>query len=177
MVCSSETSQYLNVVMELLFLRKLPADHFVHSVRMVLKQNEMIQEWIKQLPCTRKRSHLVSTRQKQKQKTKPQRSGNQTKPTHRMAELIPLWLPLFWSIAPAPLFGVKGTMSVCLVQDEALSFAFPVAWRGSHPIRQPGSVFPTVCFPSQSFGDSRAAKWEAESPWSGKIRWNLGLFE
>lgn len=45
----SQTSQYLKVVMELL-LHKPPTDH---SVGMVLKQNEMVQDWRKQLPKSR----------------------------------------------------------------------------------------------------------------------------
>ena len=118
--------------MELLFLRKLPADHFVHSVRTVLKQNEMIQEWIKQLPCTRKRSHLVSTRQKQKQKTKPQRSGNQTKLTHRMAELIPCGCP---SSDPSPPHLYLELREQCLcVWSRTRLFPLPSPWPGGAAI-------------------------------------------
>ena len=54
-------------------------------------------------------------------------------------------------------------MYMPLVQQEALCTPFQRPGGAAIPLRQPGGVFPTVCFPSQSFGDSRAAKWEAES--------------
>lgn len=44
-----------------------------------------------------------------------------------------------------------------------LSFLWPD--RVLTPLRQPESVFPTICFPSQSFGESREAKWEEGSSW------------
>lgn len=71
-----------------------------------------------------------------------------------------------------------GEQCTCL-WSRGRHFALPFQWPGGRaaiPLRQPGGVFPTVCFPSQSFrlqssqmGGGKFLKWQNQME-SGVIR-------
>ena len=167
-VCYSQTSQYLNVVMELLFT---PATSWWFCPFCWNGFNRM--KWSK----TESSSFhaAVSTEQTQKQKTPI--SQKQHTHTHTVVEQVTLWPHRFWSLPLHLYLELRGRGYMRLVQREALCTAFPVAWWGSHPFKTTWMCFSNSLFSqsviwrlqSSQMGGGKFLKWQNQME-SGVIR-------